>query len=68
VFFVWFVANPDGRAATDDAIAALKKLAADEAEDEELRKAAWRAVRRAQRAQDAAKQPKTRHSRWEVQP
>ena len=56
------------RAATDDAIAALKQLAADEAEDEELRKAAWRAVRRATRAQDAAESPKTRHSRWEVQP
>src|SRR5690606_33503243 len=57
-----------GRLGTEAAIAALAKLGADEQEDEELRKAAWRARRRALRAQAAASAPSTRRSRWEVTP
>ena len=39
----------------------------DEKEDEELRKAAWRALRRAKRIAAERQNPRERHSRWEVQ-
>ncbi|HEY8379914.1 MAG TPA: HEAT repeat domain-containing protein, partial [Nannocystis sp.] len=57
-----------GQIAEESAFAALAELGADEQEDEELRKAAWRARRRALRAQAAASAPSTRRSRWEVTP
>ena len=57
-----------GKLADEPAIAALRKLGADEKEDEELRKAAWRALRRAKRIAAERQNPRERHSRWEVQP
>jgi len=58
-----------GKLADTAAIAALRKLGSDEAEDEELRKAAWRALRRAKRIVKAGPEgARVRHSRWEVQP
>ena len=55
------------RIASDEAIDRLRAFGRDAGEDEELRKAAWRAVRRGQRQQRAATKP-PRRSRWEVQP
>ncbi|MCA9662713.1 MAG: hypothetical protein KC486_30520, partial [Myxococcales bacterium] len=55
------------RIADDAALDHLRAFGRDEEEDEELRKAAWRAVRRGQRRQRAASKP-PRRSRWEVQP
>jgi ParB family chromosome partitioning protein len=55
------------RIADPGALDLLRAFGRDEEEDEELRKAAWRAVRRGQRRQDAASKP-PRRSRWEVQP
>ena len=57
-----------GKVADKDAMAALRKLGTDEGEDEELRKAAWRALRRAKRISREATSPRARHGRWEVQP
>ena len=57
-----------GKVADAAAMAALRKLGADEGEDEELRKAAWRALRRAKRISAGRESPRARHSRWEVQP
>jgi len=55
------------RIADEGALEVLRTFGRDEDEDEELRKAAWRAVRRGQRrAKSVAKAP--RRSRWEVQP
>ncbi|MFY0538458.1 HEAT repeat domain-containing protein [Nannocystis pusilla] len=55
-----------GQIGDDAAFEALRKVGADEQEDEELRKAAWRALRRAKRIKAAAASPKVRRSRWEV--
>ncbi|MCY1055992.1 HEAT repeat domain-containing protein [Nannocystis sp. SCPEA4] len=55
-----------GQIGDDAAFKALSKVGADEQEDEELRKAAWRALRRAKRIEAAAASPKVRRSRWEV--
>ncbi len=57
-----------GKIADEPAMAALRKLGADESEDEELRKAAWRALRRAKRNAAERSSPRARHGRWEVQP
>ena len=57
-----------GKIADEPAMAALRKLGAAEAEDEELRKAAWRALRRAKRIAADRSSPRERHGRWEVQP
>jgi ParB family transcriptional regulator, chromosome partitioning protein len=57
-----------GKLADDAALAALRGVGANEAEDEELRKAAWRALRRAKRENAARNSPRERHGRWEVQP
>ena len=57
-----------GKIADEPAMAALRKLGAAEAEDEELRKAAWRALRRAKRVAADRSSPRERHGRWEVQP
>ncbi len=54
------------RIADDQALEILRAFGRDESEDEELRKAAWRALRRGQRRQRAAVKP-PRRSRWEVQ-
>jgi len=54
------------RIADDNALDILRAFGRDESEDEELRKAAWRALRRGQRRQRAAVKP-PRRSRWEVQ-
>ncbi len=50
---------------SDAACDALATFGRDEAEDEELRKAAWRGIRRAKRQRAQADRP--RSSRWEVQ-
>ncbi len=55
------------RIATPDALDLLRAYGRDGEVDEELRKAAWRAVRRGQRRHKAATKP-PRRSRWEVQP
>ena len=57
-----------GKVADPAAQAELARLGKAEAEDEELRKAAWRALRRAKRIAVARTSPRARHSRWEVQP
>ena len=53
--------------ATPEAQRRLIDLGSDDAEDEDLRKAAWRALRRAKRRVAAQTRP-PRRSRWEVQP
>ncbi|MDC0717764.1 HEAT repeat domain-containing protein [Nannocystis bainbridge] len=55
-----------GEIGDEAAFKALSQVGADEQEDEELRKAAWRALRRAKRLKAAAASPKVRRSRWEV--
>ena len=57
-----------GKVADDAAMAELRRIGALEAEDEELRKAAWRALRRAKRIAAERAAPRAKHSRWEVQP
>ena len=57
-----------GKTADDPAMAALREIGTADAEDEELRKAAWRALRKAKRHAAERSSPRTRHGRWEVQP
>ncbi|MBL9104629.1 MAG: HEAT repeat domain-containing protein [Myxococcales bacterium] len=54
-----------GKLPSDEARTALRTLGSTESEDEELRKAAWRALRRNKRL--SISKP-ARHGRWEVQP